>query len=242
MLSCLGSVSSLRSVLHPSECGSAKNAPAGNVYEMGWLAQAGYQVMHRQSLTCRSGDSGMGGGERCAYGVLNTAPEFQPTPDYWLAVLHKKLMGTAVLNTTTRSSGQHVRTEAGPQGGGAAITTPKGLERVVRLFAHCGKAGGVALMFANPQPVPMPVTLPPTLRAAAREVYLLTPAPDGSGNPPLQSKKVALNGKPLEMVGAEQTELPELAPRRQAGGGPLTLPALSYGFVVLPAAAAGACK
>ena len=208
---------------------------------MGWLAQAGYQVMHRQSLTCRSGDSGMGGGERCAYGVLNTAPEFEPTPDYWLAVLHKKLMGTAVLNTTTKSSG--LPTEVGRlQGGGATIATPKGLEGVVRLFAHCGKAGGVALMIANPQTVTIAVTLPPTLQAAAREVYLLTPAPDGSGNPPLQSKKVALNGKPLEMVGAEQTELPELAPRRQAGGGPLTLPALSYGFVVLPAAAAGACK
>jgi hypothetical protein len=42
----------------------------------------------------------MGQGERCSYGVLSTAPGFAPTPDYWLALLHTRLMGRAVLNVT----------------------------------------------------------------------------------------------------------------------------------------------
>jgi hypothetical protein len=53
---------------------------------------------------------------------------------------------------------------------------------------------------------------------------------------------VALNGVPLEFIGAAKTELPPLAPARRPGGGALSLPALSYGFVVLPEASAAACK
>eukprot|EP01052_Picozoa_sp_SAG31_P051662 SAG31_NODE_12373_length_946_cov_1.652893_2_plen_279_part_01 len=75
-----------------------------SVYQMGWLAQAGYAVVHRQSLTCRGGYSGMGNGERCSYGVLSNAPRFAPTPDYWVALLHKRLMGRRVLNVTTSIS------------------------------------------------------------------------------------------------------------------------------------------
>lgn len=76
----------------------------------------------------------------------------------------------------------------------------------------------------------------------AREIYALTPAPDGSANPPLQSKHVALNGVTLAFVGPEKTELPPLLPAKLPGGGALTLLPLSYGFVVLPQAQAAACK
>ena len=49
---------------------------------------------------------------------------------------------------------------------------------------------GVALMFANPQAVTIPLALPSALAAGAREAYVLTPAADGTPNPLLQSKKV----------------------------------------------------
>ena len=60
------------------------------------------QVMHRQSLACRGGDSGMGHSERCAYGLLTNptaAGVFAPTPDYWTTLLYKRLMGPRILNT-----------------------------------------------------------------------------------------------------------------------------------------------
>jgi hypothetical protein len=270
------------------------------VYEMGWLAQGGYHVMHRQSLTCRAGYSGMGGGEKCAYGVLNTAPAFEPAPDYWLAVLHKRLMGTIVLNAsatiavpqleqaaaaggggggggeggsapppadgrtsvsknkkTTAAADDRGAAAAGSSssgGGGSPIATPRGLEGVVRLFAHCslaaagggGGGGGVTLMFANPQTAVVSLSLPPELAHSGREAYILTPAADGSGNPPLQSKKVGLNGgDALELVAdgsGAKVDLPPMLPAKQPAGKDMMLPALSYGFFVLPDAQATACK
>ena len=47
-----------------------------------------------------------------------------PLPDYWLAVLHKRLMGQIVLNTTSSSRG-------------------------LRVYAHCAVGRGVGLSFLN---------------------------------------------------------------------------------------------
>jgi hypothetical protein len=216
-----------------------------NVYQMGWVAQAGYHIMHRQSLTCRPGDSGMGHGEKCAYGVLNTAPDFEPTPDYWLAVLHKRLMGTAVLNTTVVSTQENTHAAIdGQHPMLASVVTPQGLERVVRLFAHCShnRSGALTLMFANPQTAPMPLSLQSSLDSSPRELYVLTAAADGSNNPLLQSKRVALNGEPLLLMGPAQTLLPDLLPVRAPAHSNIVLPALSYGFISLPRASAVACQ
>lgn len=221
-----------------------------SVYQMGWLAQKGYAVMHRQSLTCRGGDSGMGHGEHCSYGVLGNAPTFEPTPDFWLSLLHTRLMGTTVLNTTVYTM---AHATGGSSRGADVIHTPKGLEGVVRLFAHCAKGvpGGATLMFANPQTVPMSVELPSGgLVESERELYTMTPAATGESNgegrgaPLLQSKEVALNGVRLAFSGAEGTALPDglLTPVKHAGGGALVLPRLAYGFVVLPQAWAPACQ
>ena len=122
---------------------------------------------------------------------------------------------------------------------------------MIRIFAHCGSSaapeGAVTVMYANPQTEPIELDLGPGLGAGPRERYVLTPAPDGSRNslrPALQSRKVALNGVALAMVGENQTELPAMTPSKTApgAGNRLELPALSFGFVVLPSAAAPACK
>ena len=47
-----------------------------------------------------------------------------PLPDYWLAVLHKRLMGQVVLNATSESRG-------------------------LRVYAHCALGRGVGLSFLN---------------------------------------------------------------------------------------------
>jgi hypothetical protein len=101
-------------------------------------------------------------------------------------------------------------------------------------------------MFANPQTVDMSVVLPDGgLSASQRQLYVLTPPRgDGGGGAgshhhPLQSKMVALNGQTLAFVG--DAGLPPLDPPLSKGGGPLVLPALSYGFVVVPDANVTAC-
>ena len=215
-----------------------------SVYQIGWLAQAGYQVMHRQSLACRGGDSGMGHGERCTYGLLTNptaAGVFAPTPDYWTTLLYKRLMGRSILNCSASRAAPMVWARDG--------IVPKEQAGTIRLFAACAKSGdaggAVALMYANPQGVAVALVLPvaDNLGGSTRELYVLSAAPDGTRNPPLQSSQIALNGATLSMVGADKTGLPPLAGKAQAGGAtsPLLLPPRTYGFVVLAEAKASAC-
>jgi hypothetical protein len=65
------------------------------------------------------------GGE---YGLLNNMT-FQPTPGFWIALLHKRLMGTAVLSTTPAASNRSM----------------------ISAYAHCARnlTGGIALMVVN---------------------------------------------------------------------------------------------
>ena len=210
-----------------------------SVYQIGWLAQAGYQVMHRQSLACRGGDSGMGHSERCAYGLLTNptaAGVFAPTPDYWTTLLHKRLMGRDILNCSA--------SKAAPMDWVRDGLVPKEQVGKIRLFAACaetGGAGAVTLMYANPQAVAVALALPAAdnLGGSARELFVLSA--NGMHNPPLQSSQILLNGVTLSMVGADKTELPPLAGKAQAAVNPLLLPPRTYGFVVLAEAKAAAC-
>ena len=121
---------------------------------------------------------------------------------------------------------------------------PAGLEGVVRVFARCAASpaapGAVALVFANPQHEAIQLALPVGLRPTPREEYVLTPAPDGSGLPPLQSHAIALNGVRLEMAGPAKVDLPPIKPE-VVHAGEIVLPTLSYGFLILPHAHAQAC-
>ncbi|XP_020612682.1 heparanase-like [Orbicella faveolata] len=73
--------------------------------KLGLAAQHGYKVVIRQSMF------------RGEYSLLGQ--DLEPNPDYWLAVLHKRLFGTKVLGI---DRGNH-RPE------------------LVRIFAHCTKTG-----------------------------------------------------------------------------------------------------
>jgi hypothetical protein len=142
----------------------------------------------------------------------------RPLPDFWVALLHKRLMGTVVL--------------------GAAASAP-----TVRVYAHCARAagGGVALAFLNVANVSVALSLPPPLAAASRVEHMLTAgAPIVGAVNALQSKQVLLNGKALAL--AAGPALPPLDGRTMpAPAGAATLPPRSLGFLVFPDAAVPAC-
>lgn len=97
-------------------------------------------------------------------------------------------------------------------------------------------------MFANPQTIQLALSLQSALDSSPRELYVLTAVADGSNNPRLQSKRVALNGKPLTFVGPDQASLPQMSPLKKPGGSRNLLPALSYRFIALPLVSTAACQ
>ena len=178
----------------------AVNAWAGGLWyadALGRLAPLGVGVFARQTLF---------GGD---YGLLSNAT-YAPTPGYWVALLHKRLMGTEVLDVTLDTS--------------RAM-----LDGALSVFAHCARAGGagaVALLAANLGPTPASLALPDN---SGVELYLIDDAAGLLGTTP------RLNGAPL-MAGRDGT-LPPL--RGVAGASPLAVPGFSALFAVVDGTAAG---
>ena len=147
------------------------------------------------------------------YALLNN--DFSPRPDYWLAFLHKRLVGTKVLMV-------------------------EGGDKTVRIYAHCSKdsaefpPGTVTMMAMNLDKTKSAnITLQGRLRKKSIQQYLVTPP---SGN--LLSNEVLLNGKLIQMM--SDTDLPELLPEKVKQ--PLKLPPSSYAFYVIDKAGVNACK
>ena len=138
----------------------------------------------------------------------------QPNPDFWLALLFKRTMGTGVL-TATADAG------AAPQ---------------LRVYAHCAAGApagrGVTLAFANLSP-DTPVTLTVSggggapLTAPRSEWHLTAPGGD------MTSRTVLLNGAPLLYGGPGR--LDPAAPRVVVDpAAPLVIAPRSNGFVTWP--------
>lgn len=148
-----------------------------------------------------------------SYGLL-AEPTLDPRPDYWSSLLWRRLMGTIVLD--------------------AQVSDPNAL---LRGYAHCTRSGApgfapgaVTLVAINlSQTHAASVEVPGTSLKGA-EAYVLT-ASD------LASPVLLLNGTPL--AAAADGSPPPLSPVSISGA--LSLPPLSYAFVVLPDAGAPAC-
>eukprot|EP00966_Prymnesium_polylepis_P260042 6006837-Prymnesium_polylepis.1 len=123
----------------------------------------------------------------------------------------------------------------------------------VRLYAHCGRTGGVSVAYLNLAQFDVSLALPKPLSAAARDEYILTAGTpiDGAANP-LQSKEAMLNGKKIALQpsgaaladsgrGDEPPKLPPLEGRSVPAGGPASLPANSLGFLHFPDVHLAAC-
>lgn len=137
---------------------------------------------------------------------------FFPYPDYFLTVLYKRLVQGPVFNVTT--------------------STEK-----VRVYASCAnpayyQRGALTIYVLNIAAEATSVNLVQFANQSC-DVYLLTPG-DESG---LKSPYVALNGDKLVLV---DQDLPHMTPSVQKG--PITFPAYSFGFIVIPQAGVDTCK
>ena len=192
------------------------------VYELGWLAQMGYDVVQRQSLACVS-NNGMGKTEQCKYGLLTEQPAFDATPDFWTSLLYKRVMGQRVLNTSVSMA------TPGPDQANGPFVPPR-LRGVVRVYAHCtqgqgpggANTGAVTIMYANPQLRSIRLEVGQVgqvgahgrISTAPRDEYVLTPGVDSNfAAGSLQSKTVSLNGAGVPLSFAGLADLPPLEPR-----------------------------
>lgn len=129
-----------------------------------------------------------------------------PRADYWAAVLHKRLMGTTVLDVKSSSP-------------------------LLRLYAHCSKAGSgdMTMMFININNATSQLSLS-GLKPKAVQSYVLTGE--------LSSPSVQLNGKQPGLSGGQ---LPTLDGQSEADPNLVTLPGPSVGFLLVSGAQAAAC-
>ncbi|XP_041372088.1 heparanase-like [Gigantopelta aegis] len=141
-----------------------------------------------------------------------------PNPDYWLTLLYKRLVGSAVFNAT--STDQSI---------------------AFRVYAHCTKthnvwgypAGSVTLYVLNLHSESVNMSLP---QFDDQEVDLFLLTPDGDQS--LKSRFVLLNDKRLELTA--DSKLPVLEPQKLHSS--VIFPAFSFGFVVVPQAQVKSCQ
>ncbi|XP_069139577.1 heparanase-like isoform X2 [Argopecten irradians] len=135
----------------------------------------------------------------------------EPNPDYWLSVLYKKLVGSKVLQVETSDKTRHLRA-----------------------YAHCSTdkfpAGSVTVYILNLWTTAANVT---SSMFSNQDMQMFLLHSDGD----LRSQDVYLNGKLLQMDG---NSLPDLM-IPTAVRAPVSWPAHTFGFLVLPNAKAQAC-
>lgn len=167
--------------------------------QLGTLARRGVQVVMRNTLSASD------------YGLLDEQT-LDPRPDYWAALLWKRLMGPTVLNPAPEYG-------SGSDG-----------DSTLRLYAHClpGHKGGVTLLALNIDPYrPRTLALP-----HGADLYALN-ALD------LTSTSVQLNGTDLHA--GPDGSIPALRPQREPSGNFILGP-LSVDFLAIPQAHNPACR
>jgi heparanase 1 len=196
-----------------AQCGGEPGVSDAFVSGFWWLDELGRTARRGQSVLVRQTLSGSN------YGLIDDVT-LAPRPDYWTAVLWRRLMGERVLDA------------------------PAGADSLLRVYAHCTRAGApdarpgsVTLAVANLDRSSA-VSLALDSFGGTADVYELS-------SQDLASTEIRLNGGALRAE--DDGAPPVLAPRVVHGGasplhplrarfGPAT-----YGFVVLPEAGAPAC-
>lgn len=174
-----------------------------------YLHNLGSKALNGYSVMCRQDFIGID------YGLLDCASHL-PNPDFYTALLWKRLLGNRVLAASSSAAED------------------------VLAFAHCLKngSGGVVVVLLNLADRPLEVVLgstdSPGSLSGARSEYQLT-ATRG-----LMGQGLALNGIELQLGAGDR--LPELKAREVDGAQPLVLAARSYAFVAVPGANAKICS
>jgi hypothetical protein len=195
---------------------------------LGSLAALRHDVLARQTLVggnyellrCSSGRAGGGAPEEGA------GCDFEPHPDYYVALMWRRLMGAAVLNGTVRWSG------------GSAMPAS------LRVHAHCtaGRGdGAVTVAWANmDEREAFDLRFSEAL-GAQRIAYHFAAANATEG---MGARVLSLNGGVPLRVG-DGAAPPPLDGRAELSGGsaaPLRAAPVSLGWAVFPDAKAAACK
>ncbi|KAL3691381.1 hypothetical protein R1sor_005032 [Riccia sorocarpa] len=202
-----------------------------------YLDQLGTAARYNNQAFCRQ--TFIGG----FYGLVNS--NFTPNPDYYGALLWRRLMGNGVF-----------------------LVDIDGGNEYIRAYVHCqrGSEGGLALLvlnYSNSTRHHLNLDLLPsssgsesrklaswseqcqgdecrTLRteaSASKDVRLEYHMSALNGN--VTSRIVELNGRPLILT--PSGELPTLSPREVNSESPISLAPLTYAYVVIPGANAPAC-
>ncbi|EFJ22004.1 hypothetical protein SELMODRAFT_32458, partial [Selaginella moellendorffii] len=187
------------------------------VFSFWYLDQLGMAALHNTAVFCRQ--SLIGGN----YGLLDS--NFNPNPDFYSALLWKRLMGEVVLNVTSQSlnsSSFHTYAHCLKNARVSSLVwlTP---------FAYSNvEQGGIAVLVINFSNNTQ-VVLDLGLKSQKLEYHLSSP--DGN----VQSQRVALNGQVLE---GAKSELKAIAVE---GSNPSKVAPLSIAFITLPDAFVPAC-
>ena len=207
-----------------------------------------------------------GGGANGTVAAAVGGPRLEPLPDYWVAVLHKRLLGTKVLSAAATAStpfstspittaagtgGDDADHDGGDDDGEAELSGGKAGRSPIRVYAHCAASaagapeGAVSVAWLNIGGAAADLDFA-ALGGGRREDWVLTAgAPLPAAKNPLQSKQVKLNGNllpnPLLHSHGERAVVPPLPGLAASAGQPLRAPGRSYGFSVLLDAKLPAC-
>jgi len=210
------------------------------VHALGMAAETGTSRVHRQDV------AGFSFNHRASHymlagvaGWVNSSSNgpLTPHPDWYATVLHKQLAGNAVLASRLTSS--------------SAVNQSVAVHVWCAAAASKAPSGAVTLSYVNMGATDVQLTVP-TGTSSPRVEYMMQPGQSGreelghpnAGAPPtsLTSDTVLLNGNKLSVGKDGALPVYPIPGKRVTDGADIVLPAWSYGFVVLEAAAASACK
>lgn len=182
-----------------AQCGGEPGVSDRYVSSLWWMDQLGLLATHNHAVVVRQALVGSD------YGLLNDRT-WEPRPDYFASLLHKRLMGQVVLDVQRDADS----------------------DPYLRVYAHCshatvrGSRGSVTVLAINLHQHEHAVLKWPHATGRRVDRYQVTASA-------LESSSIALNGHRVDSTGAAIALEPE---RLLQFDGTYTLPPVSYVFLV----------
>ncbi|XP_043479696.1 uncharacterized protein LOC122509586 [Leptopilina heterotoma] len=192
-----------------------------------WIAESKDEKCKNQFIGALVWTRRLGNAAKVGAQVLMRQPDnsnlFKPSPDFWVSLLHKTLVGPEVFNLNIQS----------------------GNETRINFFCQCTKRsskykrGSLTIFGINFTPNKIVANLK-GLKIKETDDYILLPGFDSSNQ--MFAETVLLNNKPLALK--NENEIPDIEPikRRNEKGVPLILPSGGIGFWVIPNLKLKACR
>ncbi|GAB1859888.1 Heparanase [Camponotus japonicus] len=189
-----------------------------------WIAESKPEKFKHEYLGALIWTTRLGNAAKLGIQVIMRQPSnfYKATPDYWVSLLHKTLVGRQVLELRLQSNN----------------------ESYVHLYSQCTKPsalydkGAITIFGVNLTPKEMTANLK-GLKIKTLHKYILSP--DTKTGNKMFSEKVLLNNKPLDLI--NDKKLPNIEPEIiiKPDGLELKLSSGNIGFWVIPNAKVKAC-